>query len=269
MKKILFPTDFSLAAQNAFKYAMDLSKHTGWKIDVVHIYQIPFSGTEYYLAPSEIEQLRLEKQRLMEEKIESFCKKFSFKNVDKQMVFPGFFTEQELIELSRDENYGLVIMGTKGERNALDKLMGSVTTRLMMNAGCPVLAIPDNAVFKKFQHIAYATTFSTKDQHFLEQLVDFGKNFEAEIHFVYVSEKEEGGAEEKLFVPGLPSRFVKFSVVNNSSITDGIDEFVKNNQIDLLAIYIPKRNLWERLFHNSFSKKMTFHTEIPLFVFHG
>jgi len=267
MKKILFPTDFSPAAENAFKYAVALAKETNAKIELIHVYTVPFTGTDLYLDLSQQRELRIQKQMQKEEQLAKFCKPFDFDNYGDKLVFPGLFIDQEIIDRSQ-RGADLVIMGTKGERNALDKLMGSVTTRLMMNAGCPVLAIPENATYKGIQEITYATTFSSKDKHFLEKLANFGSTFNARIHFLHVSDDPRHGVADEVYIEGLPSRSVKFSVVSNPSLMRGVDEFLKTHPSDVLAIYIPKRNLWERLFHSSFSKKMTFHTDTPLFVFH-
>jgi nucleotide-binding universal stress UspA family protein len=38
MKKILFPTDFSIPANNAFSYAVALAKDLGATIDILHVY---------------------------------------------------------------------------------------------------------------------------------------------------------------------------------------------------------------------------------------
>jgi len=267
MKKILFPTDFSPASKNAFKYAIALAKEIGAKIEVIHVYLVPFTGTDLYLDLSRQRELRIEKQMQKEQQLARFCESYDFDNYGDKLVFPGLFIDQDIIDRSK-KGCDIVIMGTKGERNALDKLMGSVTTRLMMNAGCPVLAIPENAEYKGIQEITYATTFSSKDQHFLAKLANFGSAFNARIHFLHVSDDPKHGVEDEVYIEGLPSRSIKFSVVSNASIMDGVDGFLQTHASDVLALYIPKRNLWERLFHSSFSKKMTFHTDTPLFVFH-
>ena len=267
MKKILFPTDFSPAAHNAYQYAIAMAAEIGAMIELIHVYNVPFTGTDLYLDLSQQRELRVQKQMQMEERLHHFIDQYNFKNIGDKLVYPGLFIDQEIVDRSK-KGVDLVIMGTKGERNALDKLMGSVTTRLMMNAGCPVLAIPENATYKGMKEITYATTFSFKDQHFLEKLAEFGSIFGSKVHFLHVSNNPKIDVEDELYVEGLPSQFIRFSVINSPSVMEGVDNFLKEHPSDALAIYIPKRNLWERLFHSSFSKKMTFHTDTPLFVFH-
>lgn len=268
MKKILFPTDFSPAAHNAYQYAISLAKEIGAKIDLIHVYPVPFTGSDVYLDSGQARALRIQKQMQKEEQLTTFYKQYDFTNVADKLVFPGIFLEQEIIDRSK-KGCDLVIMGTKGERNALNKLMGSVTTRLMMNAGCPVLAIPENATYQGIKEITYATTFNLEDKHFLEELAQFANTFDAKINFLHVSNNPKHNMEDEVYIEGLPPKTVKFSITNNPSLMDGIDEFLNTNPSSILALYIPKRTLWERLFHSSFSKKMAFHTNTPLFIFHG
>jgi hypothetical protein len=68
---------------------------------------------------------------------------------------------------------------------------------------------------------------------------------------------------------GYPYHFTDFSVINNYSVMEGLDDYMVKRDIDWLALFIPQRRLLERLFHTSFTKRMTFHTTVPLLVFHG
>lgn len=267
MKKILFPTDFSPAAHNAYQYAIAMAKDMGAKIELIHIYTVPFSATDIYLDLTKQRALRVKKQKEKEQEMQDFVNQYDFKNIGDLVVYPGVFIDQEIVERTRKGD-DLVIMGTKGERNAVDKLMGSVTTRLMMNAACPVLAIPEGAKYNGMKTITYATTLDFSDTHFLEELAQFGKQFGSNIRFVHVTDDPKIELEEDLYLEDLPFEAIHFSIINTPSVMEGIDQYLEEHKSDALALYIPKRQLWERLFHTSFSKKMTFHTNTPLYVFH-
>jgi len=265
---ILFPTDFSPTAHNAYQYAIALAQDLGARIDLMHVYSSSFKPTDLYLSVDETRKLRVQRQTEMQEKMEDFCNHYTFTNIGDKLVYPAVFTDQEIVERTR-KGADLVIMGTKGERNPINKLMGSVTTRLMMNAACPVLAIPQDAIYQGIKAITYATSFTANDKHFLEQLINFGNKVAAEISFLHVTDDLKIAVEEELSVPQIPKQISKFFVVNNPSVMEGVDEFILEHPTDILAMYVPKRGLWEQLFHVSFSKQMTFHTDTPLFVFHA
>lgn len=267
MKKILFPTDFSEAARNAFDYAVKLAEALETPIDVISIYHLPLNDAGR-VPPDYIERMLDEKRQSVEKHLQEFVSGYSSKYIRELIANYGIFAYQELVDTARKDDYSLIVMGTKGERNALEKMMGSVTTHTMMHAPCPVLAIPDGASFRPVSHIAYATDFEPSDEHAVEKLMEFAGKLGSAIHFVHIDTKTAAGrVEDYVMVENYPFPFTDFAVVGSRSITDGLDEFVRERKVDILALFIPNRRLWERLFHTSFTKQMAFHSKTPLLVF--
>ncbi len=60
---------------------------------------------------------------------------------------------------------------------------------------------------------------------------------------------------------------LEYTKVTNPSVVEGLESYLEQKPMDVLSLYIPKRRLWERLFHFRTSKSMAFHTKIPLLVF--
>lgn len=270
MKKILFPTDFSQAAKSAFEYALALAADMNARVEVAHIYQIPI-GDLGSLPPDYLQQLMEEAEASAQERLDAFVQPYlSHAALGARELVYGLFTAVEITDLAKKKEAGLVVMGTKGERSALEKFLGSITTEVMMQAPCPVLAIPEDARYGGVHDIAYATAFDPADEHAVDQLMDLGKSLGARVHFVHVNTKsDEGNIQDIETVKSYPYHFTDFAVLNNYSVLDGIDRYLNERKTDWLALFIPHRRLWERLFHSSFTKKMTFHTHIPLLVFHG
>ncbi len=270
MKNILFPTDFSLCAANAFHYALSLAEELGVKIDVLHVYNLPFIDATN-VPPDFIEQMMEEKRQMVEEKLAAFANRRKNKQVGELISIYGVFVPQEITDLVESNQYGLVVMGTRGEHHSnLEKIIGSITTNTMMSAGCPVLAVPEEALWHDVAHIAFATDFETKDKQAIEQLITFASALAANVHFVHVDTKNNAGdLENGVKLENYPYKFTDFTVLNSPTVMEGIDRYIHEKKIDILALFIPKRNLWERLFHSSFSKKMAYHTTTPLLIFRG
>jgi nucleotide-binding universal stress UspA family protein len=55
----------------------------------------------------------------------------------------------------------------------------------------------------------------------------------------------------------------------NEDVVNGIEEYVGNNNIDVLGIMPRKHNLFERLFKGSTTRKIVESAAIPVFGFHG
>jgi len=45
---------------------------------------------------------------------------------------------------------------------------------------------------------------------------------------------------------------------------DSLQEYIRENQIDILAMITYPRSFWNRIFHPSITKRMSYHTQIPL-----
>ena len=49
----------------------------------------------------------------------------------------------------------------------------------------------------------------------------------------------------------------------------GLDQYIKDNQIDIITLTSYKRNIFARLFNPSIARKMIFHSDTPLLVING
>ena len=268
MKKILFPTDFSLCAKNAFNYAIQLADDIGGVIDMMSIYHLPISDAGS-VPPDYIDKILQEKRNEVREKLREFTKDAPRNVIGKCRADYGLFIAQEITDAAHYSEYDLIIMGTKGEHNTMEKLLGSVTTNVMMQAPCPVLAIPEEATYKGVHELAYATNFQPSDQLAIDQLLEFTAPLHANTHFVHVETKVPVSTSVEDYFPGgnIPDGFSDFTIVNNNSVVEGLDNYINANEIDVMALFIPKRRLWERIFHTSVTKKMALHTRIPILVF--
>lgn len=265
-KKILFPTDFSPAAKNAFTYAIELAKELGMTIDLMSIYHLPVADASS-VPPDQIDRMLRDKKQQVANNMGEFIKGPYQEYISKTRIDYGVFVSAEITEAAQDNDYGLIVMGMQGEHNRMEKMMGSTTSHVMMHAPCPVLAIPENAVFSGIKNIAYATDFYPNDDMAINQLSDLAEALHASVHFVHVT-KQEVEAPSDLQLANAKGTFDGFSIVTNDSVQEGLDEFIQEKDIDVLALFIPRRRLWERLFHTSFSKRMTMNTKIPLLTFH-
>jgi nucleotide-binding universal stress UspA family protein len=266
MKRILFPTDFSEAAANALAYTVELAKVMDAKICLMHVSALSVdeaAKVHPHSIGDKIEKLKVDAMDILK----NLATRYDHNLFEPLRVDYGLFVSQEIIDAARKENFDLIVMGTKGSQNPVERLMGSTTTNTMMNAGCPVLAIPEGATFKPIKRIAYATDFRPKDKHAVEKLMTFSRTIGASTSFVHVDpESTEEGIEDYALKGKQP--FSDFSIVNNPSITDGLAAFIDKRDIQVLALFVPRRRLWERLFHTSVSKKLALHAHTPLLVFH-
>ncbi|MDZ7740254.1 MAG: universal stress protein [Bacteroidota bacterium] len=58
------------------------------------------------------------------------------------------------------------------------------------------------------------------------------------------------------------------NLIDSKDISEDIENYVKENSIDLIAFLSHKRNIFKRLFTSKITKKDLFQANIPLLAFH-
>ncbi len=266
MKKILFPSDFSESSENALRFTLQLSREFSAVVDILHLFQVPM-WLEGEVVPELVLQRIEQVTQAAEEKVHSFLQPFKSDFIGKTMAINSTTIAREIVNQAELGQYDVICMGMQGEHAAIEKIVGSVTTRTMQQATCPVLAIPAEAKFQAISKIAYATDLDTSDRAAIEKLMALAGLLGAEVHFVHIeTEPDLGLMEDRVQLENYPFDFVDFTILNNPSVVKGLDLYTREKGIQVMALFKPKRGLWDRLFHNSVSKRLAFQSEIPILI---
>ena len=269
MSKILFPTDFSSASENAWPTAKAFAKFLNRDIEVVHYFHpvtTDVSGVDYNLAK--------ELQELKEEQMENYVKNLNTDGLKVDSTVQVGFPIQSMVERSKEEEVTLIIMSTQGEQHALDRWLGSVSSELSVKARCPVILVPDGTHAESFENILYATSHESLDVASIRRLQNLIQQLGAAIHFLYVAPDDSNRDSlssqllDTLFADGEPNYSFTIEILEQDDVISGINNYVKENQIDLTIMYNVTRSWWKSLVHRSMSKRMAFNTETPLLVMH-
>lgn len=280
MKNILFSTDFSDGANNAFLYALQLANQLDTKLYVLYSYISPVLSATHAGQPELLgqvyEQIELTKFDYYKKQIPQLHDLAQEHNLDhSKMVF--LFEEGTVVTAVKksvqQENIALVVMGTHGASGFRKEFIGSNTVNVIRNIKTPVLAIPAKATYSAIQKVAFTTLFREKDQTALKEILDLAKIVDATVYCTNVITDNSDPADalfygeswRKLF----PDRKLEFTFLKNEdTVENTINRFIKESNIDLLAIVKRNRSFFDRLFSSSLSNNLTFHAEIPILVFH-
>jgi nucleotide-binding universal stress UspA family protein len=283
IKNIIVATDFSDASRAAYEYTRHLAGRLGANIRLVHVYNIPTVPTNPNFmdyVPSidglqEVAEARL-KHFAHDEDHEDHGDTIVVSRVKVQCeAYPSFATDK-LIELSFDPSVDLLVMGATGERSLLDKLVGSVATKVAQEANCPVLLIPRSVDFRGVHHIVYSSSTDSASLQTVRTTLDLAKQFAAAVHFVHVKLPEDlfnDHASEMLFTQIVEKEHptITYSISNISALTvkDGLYAYTSRNYTDMLVLVTRHRNFWQSFMHNSTTADMAWMAELPLLILHS
>lgn len=278
IRKILFPTDFSDAAQNAFHHCLAFADKMEAGIVLLHAIFPEYEALDLPIMAAKATQEKVEAARLMLDSfiassVDQMKKKQPLKNpprVEKEVEIgsPGGV----IINIARREEADLIIMGTRGEHNALEKAFGSVTTGVIERAHCPVMVIPEEAPIDTIDIIAYASDLSEADPYHVWKAAHILECFNPILHVVHIrgsrnSTEEVDFAEmEDFFREQAPALQVIFHNIRGMTVENALEEFVDTYDVDVLCMYAPNHNLLERIFYDSRTRRMAMKTHIPLLL---
>ncbi len=274
MKRILVPTDFSSTATEAYRFAKALVEHwPGSVIDVMHAY-FPATEVDYPHALLPIEDFMQSREHMLtrfvkEEEGHDPESELAVSSQIKTELAIGFPTE-EIVR--RSGSYDLIVMGTTGASNALNRIFGSVASSVSRKSKCPVLMIPKGFKFRPLEHFLFAANSESLTAESLDKLAAFNQPWGASVHFVHVQTEEEFASGKQMLLETLledsePTYSFTIEEVEGKQVADTLNDYAFQNEIDLIIMSSPKRTFWHKLFHPSRTRRMAHMTQIPLLVF--
>ena len=134
--RILVAVDGSMSAKKAFEKSLFLSQKCNSKLDIVHVIPCEFGG-DSATAFELLSELKIKGEKVLEE-----CKKEAAKNnISVELMIESGDPAQIIIEITKNKNYDLIIIGTRGKSVFQELLLGSVALKVMHHARCPVMVV--------------------------------------------------------------------------------------------------------------------------------
>ncbi|MEA5459018.1 universal stress protein [Arcicella sp. LKC2W] len=275
MKTILFPTDFSTNATHASQYAGMLARRLNAKVVLLNVYSVP-TVSEYQL-PYEIENFIMQNRKDAEKNLQDFTAQFIEENSlasDRisQMVEYGFVGDK-ITEIAKQISANLIVMGTKGANNAIDKWLGTHSQKVMKNAPCPVWIVPENTAINYPQNILYAADFKEDEVLATQKVLEFSKPLGAVCNVVHIHDYFElnvGHAVQEM-VHYLEDEFEKDEVnvhnVNRADIIGGLETYIRTHKPDVLALAIHEKSFLEKIFDTSVTNHFVQEAKLPILTF--
>ena len=275
MKKILFPTDFSEAATNAFVHALEFAKIVNGELILLHTFEIPVYDSQFFpenyasiyssieLAKFETFKDEIPKLRTiaMERKLEDIVIKHRL--MDGDLLY-------NLKNAVKEDQIDFVIMGTTGVSDWTKFFLGSNTSSVISGVDVPVLCVPVDAKFKKIKTIGFTTRYREKDKKELKKVLKIAKKTGAKVKSLYVktSNSDISDVTVKEWEREFANDNVEFLVLPSDEVKETILDFVLYKEIDVLAMITHKRSFFESIFDSSFTKKMSKETSVPVLIMH-
>ena len=274
LRKILVPTDFSENAGHALSYASLLASKLRSKLVIFHSIKFPVVAMNEMVVEVPDEQLIRESNVKLEKLKHNLRSKQTPIEIETSSTV-GFAVD-EIINFCDSKKSDLIVMGTKGAHGLGEFFLGSNTAEVIARAKCPVLAVPPDARVKDIRKILFATNYADNDFQSIFLLTEIFKPWDPEIIIVHVEDPHNVRSENMHFeqfksqvVTSISYDKFYFNLLDGKNVEQALSDFATQNNIDIVSVSARRRNLFERLTGRSTTKKMSYHTHIPLLAFHA
>jgi nucleotide-binding universal stress UspA family protein len=276
MKTILVPTDFSEASKNALLYAAEMAIHIQAKLILLNVYDnslvaVPTIQTASLTpGPEEIEgitKLELEKAK---RKIES---KFGAELVT-EIEFKWGFTVEEINKYAKENKVDFIVMGMHEADYFTERFLGSTPTMTLRNSTQPVLIVHEKMRFMPWRKIVLAVDGTEMQfEPMLTSLKKLVRLFHAELHILSVSAVTPGNPQEdrKHLVDleyALEDTEHSLHFRTGNDVPVEINHFVKEIEAQVLVMIPHKHSLLVGILTEATTKKMAFHSQVPVLSLH-
>jgi nucleotide-binding universal stress UspA family protein len=289
IRRIMVPVDFSDISFNACRFAISLAAKYKAEVKLVHVFYNPAIDVSPYadhysyqikLVESlrEIEKSARENMLKLEHKIRVWCIKENHSAIRVSAKLINGFSPDEILEYARIYKPAIIIMGTRGLTRDNYKAFGRVVNKVIEDSEVPVLALPSGTAktISEIKSVLYATDFDSSDYSSLNRLIQMLAPFSIKIHCVHiclVEKKPWDSVKLDELKAHLLNEYkgidISFTNMISDDIMIGLETYIRDNDIDALAVTTHKRNLLEKMFIPSVSRKIYSETGKPLLIFHS
>lgn len=275
MKKILFPTDFSEAATNAFVHALEFAKIVNAELILLHTFEIPVYDSQFFPEnyASIYSSIELAKFEMFKDEIPKLRTLAMERNLEDIVIKHRLMDGDLLYNLKNaveEDKIDFVIMGTTGVSDWTKFFLGSNTSSIISGVEVPVLCVPVDAKFKKIKIIGFTTRYREKDKKELKKVLKIAKKTNAKVKSLYVKTSDSDVSEStvKEWEREFADENVEFLVLPSDEVKETILDFVLYKDVDVLAMITHKRSFFESIFDSSFTKKISKQIPVPVLVMH-
>ncbi|MCA6074864.1 universal stress protein [Fulvivirga sedimenti] len=278
MKRLLVPTDFSPASEDALKLASSIADKSGAEIYLVNFTEHPFdesfTTTGDMRAKFDDEETLFTVQliRRNNERLQALATKYTEGRVINIQVY-GQDLVDGVEEYVHDKNIDLIVMGTTGEETAREFFTGNHTEQIIEKATVPVLSLRSGQENVNFENVVVGIeldsdskdNFRAATQH----LNAFAAAMSSKLHLVHISKPGDKNRDE--VEAQIHSFAKKFNIENYTSnlhysddIEDGLTRFARLNEAGIIAVLSHAEGGFFRIFSSSVSEELSKESEVPV-----
>ena len=273
------PTDFTHESDEALVFAIGIAKQIDEPqitlVDIIrpaHPGSFAASGDVTKTAGEPVTRYNVEMMRqhedIMENKIHDIKQEYS--KVEGHVRFSD--RQSSLNKFVEEFQADMIVTYSVKDQSFLEKLFESRTERIVRKAVCPVIFVKPGHIPATVHNIVLAVDVTEEESQDLQGAIDFSNKIKAKSHLLYVMKKEEEQTEKDVTdkLNGLASKHsladYSINTVINDNIEDGIRNFARDIDADMIALMTEGKGKLRKLVFGSTSDDLMEGAEKPILI---
>src|SRR5262249_40231708 len=142
LRRIIHPTDFSRASSAAFSRAVAMAKADRAELPLAHVMALPVPmAGEGFISPSVYDDLEASARKHAEKRLAALKDKARASGVKASLVLLEGVAHEQIVRAAKSKKADLIVNGTHGRTGLAKLFLGSVASRVVTTAPCPVLTV--------------------------------------------------------------------------------------------------------------------------------
>jgi len=143
MNRILHATDFSPASRAAFRKAIELAKGDRAELVIAHVLApvMPPAVDGAYVSPKVYEEMDAASRRYGTRHLDALVKAARKAGVRARALLLDGVAHDRIVAAAKKVGARMIVMGTHGRSGLARFVLGSVASRVVSHARCPVLTV--------------------------------------------------------------------------------------------------------------------------------
>ncbi|MDO7851488.1 universal stress protein [Hymenobacter convexus] len=280
MKNLLVPTDFSPEAHHAYEVALQLARHTGGTVTLLHVLEDLDEAGGFSTMGSTVSGPGIDE--IFPIKLMEATKRRLLTAMAGAAPLAPDVPVREAIKtgpigagiLKAIQRYhiDLVVAGARGHGATAHFFVSSNTERMIRLAPCPVLTVKHQQVPFEVRTIVFPSDFSEETARAIGPLRETLATFpDATLHLLHVvGDRDAFAARQRMeaFAELAQLPHYQMSEVNAGRTAAGIEQYAEQVNADLVVIPTHAHSGLSSFFHTSIAEAVATHAFPPVLTYH-
>jgi nucleotide-binding universal stress UspA family protein len=274
MKKIIIPVDFSKHSEYALETAAALAKTHNAELIVMHMLELSdsiFSSTSSQKNEETHFMLMVAKKNF-----EEFLDKPYLEGITVTPMVKHHKVLKEVSEVASSVKADLIVIGSRGHNDFDGIFTGSNTEKVVRYSSTPVLVVKSKPKNVDFNHVVLAIDFNVNSVSPVKNALELLKQLAKKVTLLHINlpnlgflstDEIQEQVDEFLKLGKLEHIKDSIAFTADHNVEDGIINYAKREDADVLAIITHGRTGLNHFFGGSISEDLVNHSKLPVVTF--